>query len=238
MRFSFTVIHFSLDNYVYTPSEATNYTHKRWSLVENGTSRPTMHKEYPFTAKGLREAHIDLTPAGGKTLVSCSTGNESRYSWCTLSICYNHSKTDSGVYITSVHLIPPSLQAFVLITRITTILFRSLDGFGRFGPDWLVRSAARLKIIKPFGISVWPRWSHQEVLWDADGVDYYATFDAYIVSATNPDIKPVWLAGQKGAYLAFELHVPESLSPGNYQILFVEVDGNDNTYRSDTFQIV
>ncbi|KAG9313931.1 hypothetical protein JVU11DRAFT_4705 [Chiua virens] len=56
----------TLDNYVYTPSEATNYTHKLWSLVENGTLRPTVHKEYPFTAQGLREAHIDLT--GGKTV--------------------------------------------------------------------------------------------------------------------------------------------------------------------------
>jgi len=55
-----------LGNYTYTLSEKLYYSSKLWSLVESGTMKPIVHKEYPFTAEGAQQAQKDL--AGGKTV--------------------------------------------------------------------------------------------------------------------------------------------------------------------------
>ncbi|KIJ22213.1 hypothetical protein PAXINDRAFT_165455 [Paxillus involutus ATCC 200175] len=55
----------TMSNYAYTASEVLYYSNKLWDLVANGTLRPLIHKEYPFTAEAVREAQSDLT--SGKT---------------------------------------------------------------------------------------------------------------------------------------------------------------------------
>ncbi|KIJ66451.1 hypothetical protein HYDPIDRAFT_86284 [Hydnomerulius pinastri MD-312] len=55
----------TMTNYTATASEVLYYSNALWSLVANGTLRSIIHKEYPFTAEGVREAQSDLT--GGKT---------------------------------------------------------------------------------------------------------------------------------------------------------------------------
>jgi len=55
-----------MGNYAYTASEVLYYSNKLWSLVGDGALKSVVHKEYPFTAEGVREAQMDLT--GGKTV--------------------------------------------------------------------------------------------------------------------------------------------------------------------------
>lgn len=55
-----------MGNYVYTASEGLYYSNKLWGLIESGALEATIHKEYPFTAEGVKEAQIDLS--GGKTV--------------------------------------------------------------------------------------------------------------------------------------------------------------------------
>ena len=54
-----------MSNYVTEPEEAVYYGKKVFELIENGTFKTNIFKEYPFTAEGVRQAQIDLT--GGKT---------------------------------------------------------------------------------------------------------------------------------------------------------------------------
>jgi NADPH:quinone reductase len=54
-----------MSNYVFEPEEAAYYGKKLFGLIENGTLKINIYKEYPFTAEGVRQAQIDLT--GGKT---------------------------------------------------------------------------------------------------------------------------------------------------------------------------
>ena len=54
-----------MSNYVFEPEEAAYYGGKLFGLIENGTLKINIYKEYPFTAEGVRQAQIDLT--GGKT---------------------------------------------------------------------------------------------------------------------------------------------------------------------------
>jgi NADPH2:quinone reductase len=56
----------TMGNYTYTASEALYYSNKLWSLVESGTLKSIIHKEYPFTAEGVRQAQTDMK--GGKTV--------------------------------------------------------------------------------------------------------------------------------------------------------------------------
>jgi NADPH2:quinone reductase len=63
--FSF-MIRLRMGNYTYTASEALYYSNKLWSLVESGTLKSIIHKEYPFTAEGVRQAQTDMK--GGKTV--------------------------------------------------------------------------------------------------------------------------------------------------------------------------
>ena len=55
-----------MGNYTYTASEALYYSDKVWSLLGSGALKANIHKDYPFTAEGVREAQTDLI--GGKTV--------------------------------------------------------------------------------------------------------------------------------------------------------------------------
>jgi NADPH2:quinone reductase len=54
-----------MSNYTYTPEEAHYYGKKVFELIADGTLKIQIHKEYPFTAEGARQAQEDLV--GGKT---------------------------------------------------------------------------------------------------------------------------------------------------------------------------
>lgn len=55
----------TMANYAYTPSEVLYYANALFTHLSNGTLKPHIHKEYPFTPEGVRNAQTDLT--GGKT---------------------------------------------------------------------------------------------------------------------------------------------------------------------------
>lgn len=55
----------SQKNYCVTPAESLHYSNELFSLIQNGTIKINVHKEYPFTAEGVVDAQKDLT--GGKT---------------------------------------------------------------------------------------------------------------------------------------------------------------------------
>ncbi|KAI6048064.1 hypothetical protein EDC04DRAFT_2621283, partial [Pisolithus marmoratus] len=61
-----TMVRPRMSNYTYTPSESLYYGNALFTLLSNNTLRPLIHKEYPFTTEGAREAQIDLI--GGKTV--------------------------------------------------------------------------------------------------------------------------------------------------------------------------
>lgn len=52
-------------NYTYTAEEAHYYGKKIFELIADGTLKLNIHKEYPFTAEGARQAQSDLVD--GKT---------------------------------------------------------------------------------------------------------------------------------------------------------------------------
>jgi len=58
-------------NYVATPEEMFRYTTELFSLVENGTIKIIIHKEYPFTADGVKQSQRDITEKGttGKLVI-------------------------------------------------------------------------------------------------------------------------------------------------------------------------
>lgn len=56
----------TMGNYVYTPGEAYHYGQALFKLVEDGSLKININKEYPFTAEGVQQAQRDLT--GGKTV--------------------------------------------------------------------------------------------------------------------------------------------------------------------------
>lgn len=55
----------SVGNYAYTAEEAHYYGSKVFELVENGTLKINIFKDYPFTTEGIQQAQSDLTE--GKT---------------------------------------------------------------------------------------------------------------------------------------------------------------------------
>ena len=57
---------YRMANYAYTPGEVLYYAKELFGHLLNGTLRPHIHKEYPFTVEGVRDAQIDLT--SGKTI--------------------------------------------------------------------------------------------------------------------------------------------------------------------------
>ena len=58
-------------NHLVTLEEHNSYSVELWSLVSSGALRTNIHNEYPFTAEGVRQAHIDLTSGttSGKLLI-------------------------------------------------------------------------------------------------------------------------------------------------------------------------
>lgn len=48
-------------NYIVTPEESGPYFRELQQLVETGTVKIKIHKEYPFSAKGIQQAQIDIT---------------------------------------------------------------------------------------------------------------------------------------------------------------------------------
>jgi len=52
-------------NYCVTPAESLHYANEVFRLIQDGTIKISIHKEYPFTADGVIAAQADLT--GGKT---------------------------------------------------------------------------------------------------------------------------------------------------------------------------
>jgi NADPH2:quinone reductase len=52
-------------NYLAEPEEVTRYGQELYDLVANGTIKVRVHREYPFTAQGVQDAHSDL--ASGTT---------------------------------------------------------------------------------------------------------------------------------------------------------------------------
>lgn len=55
-----------MTNYTYTAEEAYYYGKKLFELIAKGTLKIFIHKEYPFTVEGARQAQTDLV--GGKTV--------------------------------------------------------------------------------------------------------------------------------------------------------------------------
>jgi NADPH:quinone reductase len=52
-------------NYLVEPEETTFYGSQLYELIANGTINIRIHKEYPFTAEGVRDGQTDLV--GGKS---------------------------------------------------------------------------------------------------------------------------------------------------------------------------
>lgn len=55
----------TVGNYAQTPEELYYYTTELFDMIASGNLKIRVHKEYPFTAEGAKEAQKDLT--GGKT---------------------------------------------------------------------------------------------------------------------------------------------------------------------------
>lgn len=55
-------------NYIYTPEEARYYGEKLFNYIANGELKQIIHKEYPFTTEGVRQAQTDLATKGGSTV--------------------------------------------------------------------------------------------------------------------------------------------------------------------------
>jgi NADPH:quinone reductase-like Zn-dependent oxidoreductase len=63
---SYNCLHgFRITNYTVTLEERNRYSTELWDLVSSGALKINVHTEYSFSAKGVRQAHIDLTM--GKT---------------------------------------------------------------------------------------------------------------------------------------------------------------------------
>lgn len=61
----------SISNYIIHPEERLKYTREYFSYIANGSVRVLVHKEYPFAAEGVAQAHKDLAGRGtvGKLLI-------------------------------------------------------------------------------------------------------------------------------------------------------------------------
>ncbi|CDO73434.1 hypothetical protein BN946_scf185013.g69 [Trametes cinnabarina] len=58
----------TMANYIYTPEEARYYGEKLFGYISSGVLKINIHKQYPFTTQGARDAHRDLTTKGGRTI--------------------------------------------------------------------------------------------------------------------------------------------------------------------------
>ncbi len=61
----------TLGNYVATRDELETYTSQLWELVAQGAVKLRVHKEYPFSADGIKQSQVDITSRGttGKLLI-------------------------------------------------------------------------------------------------------------------------------------------------------------------------
>ena len=59
-------------NSLVTPQEFDYYTQEYFRLVNEEGVKILIHKEYPFSAEGVRQSQIDITSRGtiGKLLIS------------------------------------------------------------------------------------------------------------------------------------------------------------------------
>lgn len=53
-----------LPGYITTPEEIRTYQTQYNDLLATGDVKPVIHKEYPFTAEGVKQTQIDLTSRG------------------------------------------------------------------------------------------------------------------------------------------------------------------------------
>jgi NADPH:quinone reductase len=60
-----------MGNYIFTPEEATFYTEKLFTLLDEGKLKVLINKEYPFSAEGVQQAQRDLVEGQtvGKNLI-------------------------------------------------------------------------------------------------------------------------------------------------------------------------
>ncbi|KAI9060499.1 NAD-P-binding protein [Trametes sanguinea] len=58
----------TMTNYIYTAEEARYYGEKLFGYISSGVLKINIHKQYPFTTYGAREAQKDLTTKGGSTI--------------------------------------------------------------------------------------------------------------------------------------------------------------------------
>jgi NADPH:quinone reductase len=58
-------------NYLVTPEENEFYINQMWQLVESGKIRAKIHKEYSFSADGVKQSQQDIVGRGtsGKLLI-------------------------------------------------------------------------------------------------------------------------------------------------------------------------
>jgi len=63
-----------LTNYIATPEEGRTYSTELFDLISKGSVKINIHKEYPFTADGVRNAQIDITSgkSTGKLIIKVS----------------------------------------------------------------------------------------------------------------------------------------------------------------------
>lgn len=66
----------TLNNYIFTPEEFRQYSTEYFEFLKKGV-HVEIHKEYPFTAEGVRQSQIDITGRGtiGKLLINVAGGN-------------------------------------------------------------------------------------------------------------------------------------------------------------------
>lgn len=59
-----------------TPDEFYNYAQEYLRMLQDGL-KILIHKEYPFSAEGVRQSQIDITSRGtaGKLLINVGGGN-------------------------------------------------------------------------------------------------------------------------------------------------------------------
>ncbi|KAI0654464.1 NAD-P-binding protein [Cubamyces menziesii] len=58
----------TMANYIYTPEEARYYGEKLFGYISSGVLKINIHKQYPFSTQGARDAHTDLATKGGSTI--------------------------------------------------------------------------------------------------------------------------------------------------------------------------
>lgn len=60
-----------LFSYIHTPAESLQYTNELFRLVAEGSIKPEVHAEYPFSAEGVQQSQKDITSRGtiGKLLI-------------------------------------------------------------------------------------------------------------------------------------------------------------------------